>query len=447
MSSIFDDLPITYACDSYGTLWHVDDVENGLACDCVCPSCGQPLMARQGDVRLHHFAHKSGQCKWALESVAAMLAKQAIEKRKAMYFPPLLYRDAVERREKLIADTLKLRVTSVQEVVVTKRDAPALLVTCRGGEKEMTFAIVIALSHTLKDDQADELYGMSDGVVLVDLKEDYDYERYEQGRHYDRKELTERYQDPDFIEYVMCDGEDYITSWVRNKTRDAREKASQIKAEEIQRKRDAEAAVRRQQDEERRLREEAERQRQIALEEERIKEKAAREAREGCLLDSYTPVTRFFDYDIDHWSVDVSTAQQLSPASFFAVNGKLRALVTNRSDGTRRAVLTTNLGIDAITEVGRNLDVLRDGFDDFEFHASTKNLEATSSVVIVSDDDEAIVLKLNGVLARDLALALQWLRQRVPVTLSLGSLRSGKVDSVDFEGMTLSLVMRAQASG
>lgn len=32
-------------------------VKNGRACDCVCPSCDGPLIARQGPVRPAHFAH------------------------------------------------------------------------------------------------------------------------------------------------------------------------------------------------------------------------------------------------------------------------------------------------------------------------------------------------------------------------------------------------------
>ena len=37
----------------------VDDVERGLASDCVCPSCGLPLVARKSDsqIKAPHFAH------------------------------------------------------------------------------------------------------------------------------------------------------------------------------------------------------------------------------------------------------------------------------------------------------------------------------------------------------------------------------------------------------
>lgn len=35
----------------------VDEVESGLACNCVCPSCNMFLQARKGDKNEHHFSH------------------------------------------------------------------------------------------------------------------------------------------------------------------------------------------------------------------------------------------------------------------------------------------------------------------------------------------------------------------------------------------------------
>ncbi len=35
------------------------DVERGLACECICPSCNAPLIARKGDINDWHFAHAS----------------------------------------------------------------------------------------------------------------------------------------------------------------------------------------------------------------------------------------------------------------------------------------------------------------------------------------------------------------------------------------------------
>lgn len=72
---------LTYAPDSDGCLWDVDNVPNGNECGCFCPACREPLMAKnQGTQRMHHFAHQSGsECKFAYESMLHLLAKERIQ--------------------------------------------------------------------------------------------------------------------------------------------------------------------------------------------------------------------------------------------------------------------------------------------------------------------------------------------------------------------------------
>lgn len=60
----------------------VDDVENGLACNCICPSCEMRLEARQGDEREHHFKHHlkaEKECDFSYWVAVRSMAKQIIE--------------------------------------------------------------------------------------------------------------------------------------------------------------------------------------------------------------------------------------------------------------------------------------------------------------------------------------------------------------------------------
>lgn len=49
----------SWAEDVNGKMVHVDNVPNGLKCNCFCPHCHEQLLARHGDIREHGFAHHS----------------------------------------------------------------------------------------------------------------------------------------------------------------------------------------------------------------------------------------------------------------------------------------------------------------------------------------------------------------------------------------------------
>lgn len=59
----------------------VGEVPRGLACQCRCVVCDEPLIARQGVIREHHFAHASGRepCDASHESLLHRYAKQVIQ--------------------------------------------------------------------------------------------------------------------------------------------------------------------------------------------------------------------------------------------------------------------------------------------------------------------------------------------------------------------------------
>lgn len=60
----------------------VDDVENGLACNCICPSCDMRFEARHGDEREHHFKHHvkaEKECDFSYWVAVRSMAKQILE--------------------------------------------------------------------------------------------------------------------------------------------------------------------------------------------------------------------------------------------------------------------------------------------------------------------------------------------------------------------------------
>ncbi|MCB9278236.1 MAG: hypothetical protein H6562_04940 [Lewinellaceae bacterium] len=62
----------------------------GLACGCVCPACGNRVMAKKGAARVHHFSHyKMEECPHALESSLHLAAKAILLRSGKIRLPAL----------------------------------------------------------------------------------------------------------------------------------------------------------------------------------------------------------------------------------------------------------------------------------------------------------------------------------------------------------------------
>lgn len=86
----FDNV-FSWAEDANGHLVHVDSVPRGLECGCFCPNCHEPLVARQGDILEHGFAHhsksRSSTLKICYQVTLYKLAEQIIKEKKCVYAP------------------------------------------------------------------------------------------------------------------------------------------------------------------------------------------------------------------------------------------------------------------------------------------------------------------------------------------------------------------------
>ena len=80
---------LPYALNKDNRLVFINDVPNGLACECVCPCCKESLIARnKGKKREHHFAHSSGcNCSGYYETTLHLLSKEIIKTEKAIMLP------------------------------------------------------------------------------------------------------------------------------------------------------------------------------------------------------------------------------------------------------------------------------------------------------------------------------------------------------------------------
>ena len=77
------------------SLTDVGSVKKGGQCECICPSCKTPLIARQGEVKEWHFAHQSrsteqeteSPCEYSLEVSLRLMVKQLFEDGALFYLP------------------------------------------------------------------------------------------------------------------------------------------------------------------------------------------------------------------------------------------------------------------------------------------------------------------------------------------------------------------------
>lgn len=73
------EIKLPFGRNAAGRMVGADEVDNGLACGCFCPKCDARLVARQGEILRHHFAHHvERECEGAGETAIHLFAKQYI---------------------------------------------------------------------------------------------------------------------------------------------------------------------------------------------------------------------------------------------------------------------------------------------------------------------------------------------------------------------------------
>lgn len=165
-------VPLTFAPDMVGVLRHVDEVENGLACGCLCPSCGAPLVAKQGVRTTHHFAHEGdSDCAGGVETALHLAAKEILSHELRMVVPevyaPAEAMDSSGRvhqsKRALPAKTVSFE--SVSAEVRLGGVVPDIVATVGG----RTLLIEVAVSHFADDAKKSLLRDLGFAAVEIDL--------------------------------------------------------------------------------------------------------------------------------------------------------------------------------------------------------------------------------------------------------------------------------------
>lgn len=161
--SLSDDARLVYALHG-SRLVHVSEVARGLDCDCHCPHCCTPLVARRGEIRVAHFAHRGGQaCYWARETAIHLLAKEIIGGHSSLELP------AVHSRyhDRVLAGSRRLRYSNVRIEKRFHDIIPDIIVTGEG----VDFIIEVFVTNKVRLAKAAKIRQQQTHAIEVDVRD------------------------------------------------------------------------------------------------------------------------------------------------------------------------------------------------------------------------------------------------------------------------------------
>jgi hypothetical protein len=166
----------------YGELVHVDEVNSGKVCECVCLQCKRPLIARKGPKLRAHFQHAATEvaCNPTPESLVHRYAKEQIAKRQRLRLPGFLV-ESVFQSEDGVMHTAYKRFHPYYERVITHATVeepvqsyvhnitvqPDVLIYT----SNLRLAVEVYFRHAVPEDKCAKLEQMALSAVEVDMSD------------------------------------------------------------------------------------------------------------------------------------------------------------------------------------------------------------------------------------------------------------------------------------
>ncbi len=211
----------------------IEDVESGLKCNCVCPTCKKRLIARKGEIKEHHFAHDKGDdCGQGVETAIHIISKEFIKDAKYFTTPPIYYPNTKvviinESQVPIESVTLESKVGSiVPDIVITSVAGKQLLVEITVTHKvdyrkyqkirSMKFSAVEVLAgHLMRRMYSEKKYFLTDKDYKTALIEESTHKKWINNPRAENlverinKDLKENYCEEKEIKYLSFEY-DYI---------------------------------------------------------------------------------------------------------------------------------------------------------------------------------------------------------------------------------------------
>ena len=157
----------------------IDDVERGLKCNCVCPGCLSPLVARKGGTNKPHFAHTSPSATQSCSETALHLsAKHWLQTNEQVWLPPhtlctggvSILNETYSEVEHSFCNPVALKSIELEQYLQELKIKPDVLCTIDILGTEYQLALEIAVTHKVDGDKYAKVNGSILNMVEIDLK-------------------------------------------------------------------------------------------------------------------------------------------------------------------------------------------------------------------------------------------------------------------------------------
>ncbi len=163
----------SFAIAKNGRIVSVEEVERGQACECTCPCCHGSLIARQGDVRVWHFAHATGaDCEGGAESALHLAAKAVIERAGGIMLPSMSV-----KRTHVLADGRRATADASRPdtwvdlyEVKTEVDLGTVIPDVIGRTADAAYLIEVGVTHFVDSEKLAMLQDLGSPAIEIDLR-------------------------------------------------------------------------------------------------------------------------------------------------------------------------------------------------------------------------------------------------------------------------------------
>lgn len=149
-----------------GQITSIADVESGLKCGCVCPACGETLVAKKGSKVTHHFAHHAGtNCEYGYQTSLHLAAKDILSKAKKMVIPAVVIDFPDSYKKETISEEIEISIDHVELEQSFGDVIPDVVVYV----KDKFFFVEVFVTHRVNDDKISKLKKANISTIEIDL--------------------------------------------------------------------------------------------------------------------------------------------------------------------------------------------------------------------------------------------------------------------------------------